>query len=46
MPLSQTKFQVRFMEDYIIDFTTDSNNEVTSLSLTSNGEEIKASKKK
>jgi len=46
MPLSQTKFQVRFMEDYIIDFTTDSNNEVTSLLLTSNGEEIKASKKK
>ena len=46
MPLSQTKFQVRFMEDYIIDFITDNNNEVTSLTLTSQGEEMKATKKK
>jgi aminopeptidase N len=46
IPLSQTKFQVRFMEDYIIDFITDNNNEVTSLTFTSNGEEIKATRKK
>ena len=46
VPLSLTKFQVKLMEDYIITFITDSNNEVTSLSLLSGGEEIKAAKKK
>jgi hypothetical protein len=46
IPLSQTKFQVKLMEDYIIDFITDSNNEVISLSLISEGEEVKATKKK
>jgi hypothetical protein len=46
IPLSESKFQVKFMEDYILTFITDSNNDVTSLSLKSEGEEISATKKK
>jgi len=46
VPLSLTKFNIKFMEDDIITFMTDSNNEVVSLLLTSEGEEIKAPKKK
>jgi aminopeptidase N len=46
VPLSLTKFQVKLMDDYIITFFTDSNNDVTSLSFTSEGEEVKATKKK
>jgi aminopeptidase N len=44
-PISSTKFSVKFMQGYTVEFQTNDNNEVTSLSFTSADEEIKATRK-
>jgi len=44
-PVSETKFSLRFMEDYSIEFEVDGNDKVTGLTFTSPEEEIKASRK-
>ena len=44
-PVTPTKFSVKFMEGYTVEFQTNEKNEVTSLSLTSADEEIKATRK-
>jgi aminopeptidase N len=44
-PVSSTKFSVKFMEGFTVEFITNDKNEVTSLSLTSPDEEIKATRK-
>lgn len=46
VPLSQTKFEVKFMEGYTVEFMTDNNNNVSSLTLSYYGRETKATKKK
>jgi hypothetical protein len=45
-PVSSTKFSVKFMDGFSVEFLTNDRNEVTSLSLTTPDEEIKATKKK
>jgi aminopeptidase N len=45
VPQSQTKFGVKFMEGYTVEFMTDNDN-VSSLTLSFNGRETKATKKK
>ncbi len=46
VPVSSTKFSVKFMEGFTVEFMTNEKNEVVSLSLTSPGEEIKATRKR
>jgi aminopeptidase N len=46
IPVTSTKFNLKFMEGYTIEFLTDDKNEVTGLKLTSSGEEVTATKKK
>jgi len=43
-PTSATKFSLKFMEGYTIEFLTNEKNEVTSLQLTTSDEEILATK--
>jgi aminopeptidase N len=45
-PVSKTKFEVRFMEGYTIEFVSNDRNEITTLVLTSLGQEVKAIRKK
>ena len=45
-PVSSTKFSVKFMEGFSVEFITNDSNEVTSLSVTTPDEEIKATRKK
>ncbi len=44
-PVSSTKFSVKFMEGFMVEFITNDKNEVISLTLTSPDEEIKATRK-
>jgi aminopeptidase N len=45
-PVSNTRFTLKFMEDYKVEFKTDNNGEVTSFTLNSSEEEVTAIKKK
>lgn len=44
-PVSETKFTIKFMEGYTVEFQSDDKNVVTGMTLNSPGEEIRATKK-